>query len=116
MLKAICHDAAKAFEVLDQLKSLSNQLKEKKNPETDSDTIKICCSQLNDKWNNISEKSNVNIIKKRLNKRKKFKRSSKKSFYQNELSNLFKKMQPLCSNGENLNTKLNPTSEKVIQS
>jgi hypothetical protein len=88
--KSICKTAIQAFDSIDQLKSIVNSLKESNNNITIEDNQLIenifnICQDYKKRSDLINKKQNIYLIRKKLNKRRKYKSSSNENFYKNEL-------------------------------
>ena len=83
----------------------------------DTDKLKVnkLCQELNTTYNFCNEKSSIQVIQKRLSKRKKIKKCSKTMYYQTELAN-FLKNKPIFGEENQIGSEIGPkivSDEKV---
>ncbi len=93
IFKSICKNAIQAFDSIDQLKSIVNSLKESNNYDLILDNQIIenaynICLDYKKRSDLINKKQNIYLIRRKVNKRKKFKTDSNENYYKNELKNM----------------------------
>ena len=103
------------FENIEKLRSLLKHFKE--DPlsinEYEKSKLKEICIELESSHSLINSKDSLQLIQKRLNKRKKIKKTSKTLYYHNELANLLKNKGILNETGSKEPEKILPDEAKV---